>query len=471
VTILFGGLPESYESEAFDRPTMTLPPNHVKLIKAVAKTIPSSKLIVVVTNGSVVCMKEWIDDAGAVMESWLLGQAGGRAVCDLILGRANPSGRLAQTMPVAKEDVPTDAWFPGEHHQVQHREGLNVGYRYYETYQKDVAFPFGHGLSYTKFEYQNLVVKVVKDTEHETEVTVSVTVRNVGSREGKEVVQCYVHAPDTSTVYRPEHELGAFAKTKLLAPDETETVTLTLSSKAFAFWDIGHNAWTVESGAYEIRLGATSRNIVAQQSVTILSGRPASTKAQQSHPPRQQAAVPAIRNVTEETFTRMLGRPIPPADIDRGHAPNIHLNSLLEDLQHTYLGRLFVKQILNEMRTGHEVEDSFNTYAAGYADDVETLNIELEQQGTKLVTKTIAVIPPPMSHENQEKIHHALVHGLCLRSLVTFSRGIMTFEMMEWMILCQNHRILKAMYTAPWVLTRFGLHFLWREKYPVVSKK
>ncbi|PVU81521.1 glycosyl hydrolase (plasmid) [Cellulomonas sp. WB94] len=260
VVLLFLGLPASYESEGYDRDHMDLPDPQVALLEAVAAV--NSNVVVVLSNGSAVAMP-WEHHARAVLEGWLLGQAGGSAVADLLLGTVNPSGKLAETLPLRQVDNPTVGAFPGEHEQVRYGEGLLIGYRWYDSRGMAVAYPFGHGLSYTTFTYSDVEVEVLDDVD--TTVAVSVTVTNAGDRAGQETVQVYVADPD-SEVFRPEQELKGFAKVSL-EPGASTRVTIELDARAFSWWHTSLHRWVVESGTFEIRVGSSSRDI--RSTVTI----------------------------------------------------------------------------------------------------------------------------------------------------------------------------------------------------------
>jgi beta-glucosidase len=268
VVVLFLGLPPSYESEGYDRAHMDLPAHQVDLLHAVADANP--RVIVVLCNGSVVTVAPWQDRAHAVLEGWLLGQAGGAATADLLLGAAEPAGRLAETIPVRFEDNPTVGAFPGELGHVRYGEGLLIGYRWYDAHRLPVAYPFGHGLSYTSFSYDDLAIAVAADGEHPY-VEVTLTVTNTGGRAGRETVQLYVTDPEAS-VYRPEQELRAFTQVSL-EPGETKPITLTLGAREFAFWHDTARRWLVEGGTFGIRVGASSRDIRLEGTVE-LTGEP-----------------------------------------------------------------------------------------------------------------------------------------------------------------------------------------------------
>lgn len=263
--VIFAGLPDSFESEGYDRTHMRLPDSQLHLIEAVAKVQPNT--IVLLHNGSPVEMP-WITRVNAVLECYLGGQAVGAAQVNLLYGVVNPSGKLAETFPVKLSDNPSYLNFPGEGDVVEYREGIFVGYRYYDKKQMEVLFPFGHGLSYTEFSYRNLTVdrETMKDTET---LTVSVDVTNTGACAGKEVVQLYV-SDSESSVIRPEKELKGFEKVEL-KPGETKTVLFTLGQRAFAYWNTKLSGWYVETGDFMILIGRSSRDIVLGQRVTVES--------------------------------------------------------------------------------------------------------------------------------------------------------------------------------------------------------
>ncbi|MDY0985039.1 glycoside hydrolase family 3 C-terminal domain-containing protein [Microbacterium sp. CFBP9023] len=261
IAIVFAGLSDREESEGFDRETLQLPAAQIDVIKAVAAVAP--RTVVVLSNGGVVSLEGWHDDVDAIVEGWLLGQAGGSAIADVLFGVVNPSGHLAETIPLRLEDNPSWNNFPGEQGHVRYGEGVMVGYRHYETSGTPVRYPFGHGLSYTTFVTTGLEVE---QTGPDT-TTVCVTVTNTGARTGKHVVQLYV-ATDTGPIRRPARELRSFAKISL-APGDTETVELTLGRRAFAYWDIEVGDWVVPAGEYRIQVGENVSSIVAERSVTL----------------------------------------------------------------------------------------------------------------------------------------------------------------------------------------------------------
>lgn len=263
--VVFAGLPDSFESEGFDRRHMRLPDCQNELIRQVAAVNPNT--VVVLHNGSPVEMP-WIQDVKAVLEAYLGGQAVGAATVDILFGKANPCGRLAETFPLRLEDNPSYLYYLGEGDKVEYREGVFVGYRYYDKKKMDVLFPFGHGLSYTTFTYGNL--RLDKDSMKDNEIlSVSVDVTNTGTMKGKEVVQLYV-SPLNSSIIRPVRELKGFDKVEL-KPGETKTVHFELEKRAFAYYDMEAGDWAVESTDYEIQIGKSSRDIAEAAKVHVES--------------------------------------------------------------------------------------------------------------------------------------------------------------------------------------------------------
>ncbi|MCJ0903216.1 glycoside hydrolase family 3 C-terminal domain-containing protein [Rhodococcus sp. ARC_M6] len=260
VAVLFLGLSSATESEGFDRTDIDLPGDQLALLQAVHAVNPNT--VVVLSNGGVVSITPWRKYAAAILEGWLLGQAGGSAIADILFGVVNPSGHLTETIPLRLQDNPSYLHFPGAQQHVRYGEGLYVGYRYYDSVDHDVAYPFGFGLSYTTFEVTETSV-IACDNSAE----LTVTVRNSGERAGSTVVQTYVH--DTSgTINRPTQELKGFAKIHL-APGETASATITLDSRAFSYWSVEGQNWAVEAGDYDIRVGFSSRDIAATERVTL----------------------------------------------------------------------------------------------------------------------------------------------------------------------------------------------------------
>ena len=260
VVLLFLGLPAAYESEGFDRTTLDIPAKQVEVLDAVAAANPN--VAVVLSNGSVVSLP-WQGRAKAILETWLLGQAGGAALADVIFGDETPSGKLAQTIIDDVNDDPSAMNWPGEEGRVDYGEGVFVGYRYYDTFRKQVTYPFGYGLSYATFDVHDATV--AKTGPRTAEVTVTVT--NTSDVAGAETVQVYV-APPKAKVARPVHELKGFAKVAL-EPGESKSVTIALDDRAFAYWSERFDDWHVEGGTYTVEVGVSSRDIVSRLDVEI----------------------------------------------------------------------------------------------------------------------------------------------------------------------------------------------------------
>lgn len=252
--VIFAGLPDSFESEGYDRSHMRLPDCQLRLIDQILKVQPNT--VIVLHNGSPVEMP-WLSNVKGLLEAYLGGQAGGAAVANILYGKVNPSGKLAETMPLKLSDNPSYLNFGGGE-KVEYREGVFVGYRYYDTKEMKVAFPFGYGLSYTTFAYSNLKISNEDPTEKDT-VTVSVDVTNTGNIAGKEIVQLYIK-DCTGSAIRPEKELKGFEKVAL-DPGETKTVTMELDKRSFAWYSTELHDWFAASGDYQILIGASSRDI------------------------------------------------------------------------------------------------------------------------------------------------------------------------------------------------------------------
>lgn len=263
--VLFIGITDAMESEGFDRRDMNIPACQQKLVEEVAK-VQKNTVVVVHCGGPIVM--PWLQDVKAVLYAYLGGEAVGSAVVDILFGDVNPSGKLAETFPVRLEDNPSYLYYFGEEDRTEYREGIFVGYRYYDKKDLEVLFPFGHGLSYTSFAYSDLRLdrESMKDTDT---LHVSLKVRNVGGRAGKEAVQLYVR-DNESTAIRPVKELKGFEKVDL-APGEEKTVEFTLDKRSFAYYHTGLKDWYVESGEFTILAGSSSRDIQLSGTVSVES--------------------------------------------------------------------------------------------------------------------------------------------------------------------------------------------------------
>lgn len=262
--VVFLGLPASYESEGYDRTHLDLPADQVALLEAVAGANP--RVVVVLSNGSVVSVAGWERRAPAIVEGWLGGQAGGSGVVDVLTGGVNPSGRLTETVPLRLEDTPAFGNFPGELGHVRYGEGLLVGYRWYDARDAAVAYPFGHGLSYTTFAYDD-VTAVTTGSGADAAVRVSVRVTNTGRRAGAEVVQVYVGDPQAQ-VSRPVRELKGFERVEL-EPGASRVVTVDLDARALSYWHPVLRRWVVEGGEFVVSVGASSRDLRGEVTVAV----------------------------------------------------------------------------------------------------------------------------------------------------------------------------------------------------------
>ena len=272
IAVIFAGLPDAFENEGFDRKHIDMPKCQNELIEEICKV--QKNVVVVLHNGSSITMP-WLDKVNAVLEMYLAGEASGAAAVNLLFGVANPSGKLAESFPLRIEDTPAYLNFPGNRDKVNYNEGIFIGYRYYDKKKMDILFPFGYGLSYTKFRYDNMKINGKSASENDfsfkdnDNVTASVDITNIGEVEGAEIVQLYIenHIDEDN---RPVKELRNFAKVKL-APGETKTVTFTLGFRAWAYYNETIHDWYAPSGDYKILIGASSRDIKEAKKVSVLS--------------------------------------------------------------------------------------------------------------------------------------------------------------------------------------------------------
>ena len=294
VAVIFAGLPDAFESEGYDRSHMRMPENQNELIRRVAEVQPNT--VVVLHNGSPIEIP-WENDVKAILEMYLGGQAVGEAAVALLYGKANPSGKLAETFPMRLEDNPSYLNFPGDGKTVTYAEGLFVGYRYYDAKKMAVRYPFGHGLSYTTFTYRNLKLsrKTMQDTDT---LTVTLQVKNTGKMAGKEIVQLYV-SDHTKTAVRPEKELRNFVKVAL-EPGEEKTIEMTLTKRAFAWYDPERKDWYASSGEYEILVGSSSAKILLHECVEITASRAPSLRIDSNTPIGDLLKDPALAPIIAE---------------------------------------------------------------------------------------------------------------------------------------------------------------------------
>ncbi len=294
IVVLCIGLDESSESEGLDRTHIRIPAVQKEVLDAVAAVNPN--VVAVVSAGSVI-ETDWAGKCKAVVHGYLGGQAGAGAMLDVLTGWQNPCGKLAETIPLCYEDTPAANYFPGKKQNVEYREGLYIGYRYYETANKAVRYPFGYGLSYTTFAYSDIKVQADK---------VTFTITNIGSVDGAEIAQLYIAKPDTE-IFRPAKELKGFAKVFLKA-GESKTVTIPLDDKAFRYWNVQTSQWEVEGGSYQILIGASVQDIRLTSEITLPG-----THAPNPYTGKKLGhySTANIQNVPDDEFEALLGHAIP----------------------------------------------------------------------------------------------------------------------------------------------------------------
>lgn len=338
IVVIFAGLPDEYESEGFDRNTLEMPRAHTELIKEVSKVNPN--VVVFLYCGAPVEMP-WIHDVKAVLLCYLGGQAVGEASVDLLLGKANPCGKLAETFPLKLSDNPSYNYFPGTDNIVEYRESIYVGYRYYDKVKKDVLFPFGYGLSYTSFEYSDLRLDK-KEMDIEDRLKIRLNVKNTGKLAGKEIVQLYIRHKHPS-IFKADKELKEFLKIHLEAGEQVQ-VEFTLDKSAFEFYNININNWDIESGEYEILIGSSSQNIHLMDvvKVTNMDGNPIPDYSSTDYYnlPKDEL------KISKESFEKIYGRAIPMPS----QKEEYNLNSTLNDVKNSFIGKLIIKFVQKESK-------------------------------------------------------------------------------------------------------------------------
>lgn len=342
VALLFIGLTDEFETEGNDRSHLGIPPLHTRLIDEVLKV---NKNVVVVLSGGASIEMPWADRVPAILNEFLTGQAAGSAVCDILFGDVNPSGKLAETYPMALEDNSSANYFPGNQVSVEYRESVYVGYRYYDSANIPVRFPFGHGLSYTTFEYSDIKLSAdsIKDTDT---LTVTFKIKNTGDRDGAEAAQLYVSDVE-STIYRPVKELKGFKKVFLKAGEEKE-VSIDLEKRAFAFYNVDAHAWQVESGEFKILVGASSRDIRLTASVNVESTDTFAVPDYKATAPSYYGA--NITNINDGEFRAVLGHEIP-SNVPDNTKPFTLLNTIEDAAQRGKWGKRInklIKKLLGE---------------------------------------------------------------------------------------------------------------------------
>ncbi len=407
VAVVFAGLPGIYESEGFDREHMRLPAQHDALIEAVAAA--NARTVVVLANGAPVEMP-WVEQVSAILETYLGGQAAGGGIADVLMGKHNPSGKLAETFAERLADIPSQPWFPGANRQMQYREGLYIGYRYFDTARRPVLFPFGHGLSYSRFELPQAILS--NDTlTAQGSVKLTVEVQNTGAMAGAEVVQVYRHSK-SSTVHRPEQELCGFAKVHLEA-GATGSVEIQLLADSFQIFDHGTQSWVLEAGAVELRIGVSSRDIRLTKMLNIASvDVPSDLAAGVPGPEFLPADAPLGIAVSDLAFAQMLNAPIPAPESPRP----FHRNSSVGELGATWLGAKLQAKLTDAFLGG--------------------MGLEKADQTTR-------------------KMFTEMAENMPLRAIVLFQRGKVSFAQLDCLLALLNGHFFAAVRQA-WSLWRAG---------------
>jgi len=394
--VLMIGLPSHYESEGFDRAHLNLPAQHNELVRRICAVNPNT--VVVLSNGAPVLMP-WLDQAQALLECYLGGQAGGSALADVLFGDVNPCGKLAESFPLTQSDVAADADFPGGPRQVQYREGLYVGYRYFDSAQVDVLFPFGFGLSYTTFEYSDLrLARAQVRADENVQVTVRIT--NTGARGGKEIIQLY-SSDRNALVHRPEHELRAFHKL-YLEPRQSQDVTFVIPAQDFAYYSTLDRDWRLESGVVQLRVGAASRDVRLAVEVELLGEQETDRDSEMLAACYHKPGYPF--DADNMSFAALLGRSIPQAEAARP----FHHNSTLGEISGTWVGQKLVAK----------ARESFGGGSSGKGADIS-------ESAQLMLDATIAHLP--------------------LRAMMLFSGGRLSRSRLNALIALMNRRPIRAL--------------------------
>ena len=360
IVLIFAGLTENYESEGMDRTTLDLPQNQNKLIDEICDI--NKNVIVVLSNGSPITMP-WKDKVKAIITGYLGGEAGAKAMVNCLLGRVNPSGKLAETYPLKLEDTPCFKNYPGTEVTVEYQESIYVGYRYYDTNNTDVLFPFGYGISYTDFEYSNLQVSVGEN------IKVSFKIKNIGKVRGKEITQIYV-SQNSPIIFKAKKELKAFEKIEL-EPGEEKTVQIILQREDLSYYNIEGKKWSIEEGIYKILVGKSSKDIVLEKEIDIISN---DRKINKSYSKAYKTG--EVQKITDKDFEELLGREIPIRYIKM---EDISEDNTLEQLKNTKVGK------------------------AIYDNQIEKMNRLLKEQNVNKATKVMMDMQKPLKKFYEKK--------------------------------------------------------------------
>ena len=383
IVVIFVGLTENYESEGMDRTTLELPQNQNKLIEEICKE--NENVVVVLSNGSPVTMP-WKQKVKAIITGYLGGESGARAIVNCLLGKVNPSGKLAETYPLKLEDTPCYKNYPGTEVSVEYKESIFVGYRYYDTNNVNVLYPFGYGLSYTKFEYSNLYV------EEKNNIYISFTIKNIGNIKGKEIAQVYVCQED-SIIFKPEKELKGFEKIEL-NPGEEKSITIVLSKEDFEYYNVETKKWEIEPGRYKVLVGKSSQDIVLEQEIDLKSNSKIINK---KFPEVYKSG--NIQNVTDKEFEQLLGHKIPQRHIS---LDEITEENTLEQLKNTKVGKVI------------------------YDNQMEKMNKLLEEQNVNKATKVMMDMQKPLKKFYEKKSSNYTKE--MIQQLIQIAKNNLDFE-------------------------------------------
>jgi len=331
IVLIFAGLTENYESEGMDRTTLEIPKNQNRLINEISKV--NKNIVIVLSNGSPISMP-WKAQAKAIITGYLGGEAGGKAIVNCLIGKVNPSGKLCETYPIKIEDTSCYKNFPGTEVSVEYQESIYVGYRYYDKINKEVLFPFGYGISYTQFEYKDLKVEKQKD-----KIQVKFKIKNIGNYKGKEIAQIYI-AQEEPKIFKATKELKAFEKVEL-KPNEEKEINITLSEEDFEYFNPETKKWSIEQGIYKILVGSSSKDILLQEKVELISN--------DKYICKQYPKVYIngnIENVTDEEFEVILNGKIPNRTLK---LEDITDENTLEQIKNTKIGKSIYENQMEKM--------------------------------------------------------------------------------------------------------------------------
>jgi beta-glucosidase len=361
IAIVFAGLPDAYESEGFDRENMDMSEAHIRLIEEVAGA--NANTVVILQCGSPIALP-WAPKVKGILLLYLGGEAVGGAVADLVSGKVNPSGKLSETWPVVLEDTPCNLYYPGKNKTAEYRESVFVGYRYYDTAGVTPAYPFGYGLSYTKFAYTGFSLE--QDSFAPGGVArVSVTIKNTGKTDGAETVQLYVSPPADSKIMRVKKELKGFEKVFLKAGEEKK-VTFVLSGRSFAYYNEKAAAWSVEGGTYTIAAGSSSRDLPVKGELNVSGdGRESLLSDLKEKAPEYFAVKGGGFSIPDSSFTVLYGKPLPPSEKLLGE--KFTINSSFRDIQDLPMGQK-LSAMLHRQLAGTGESSVADMFAAMFAE-------------------------------------------------------------------------------------------------------